>query len=271
MQMKGQKTMKQIKKDIVIFLILIIVTSVIFFPFLQGHYIPDTYNIIEKGLDGYSMDNSFSDGRMVMGLFNLLAFQLNIPVIAYVIGTLVIALMISCIVVIVLKNIIQKYRPIENRWLEIIVIVLCYITIFNFMYLEQLYFIECIVMSISLLLYVIGTDLLVDRKRGYLWKSALCTIGGMLCYQGSIGFFIALVLLYSLFKNKDKILHMIRDVVLGSGLVIVAGLLDLGCVKIFTTYFHTAQNRLSTNIFENVIYILGNISKTVTSTLRYVT
>lgn len=258
-------------KDTWVCLILIVFTCFIFFPFLQGHYIADTYGIIEKGLEGYSMDNSFSDGRMVMGLLNLLVLKLNIPMIAYVIGTLLIAIILSCLVVILLKNSIVKYRQIENKWLEVLVIILCYVTIFNFMYLEQLYFIECIVMSISLLLYTIGANLLVDRDKGYLWKSALCIIIGMLCYQGTIGFFLALVLLYSIFKNKDKVLYIIRDVALSGIFVVIAGLVDLGCVKLFTTYFHTAQNRLSTNIFENILCIFTNMPKTLTNTLRYAT
>ena len=263
--------MKLIKKDIVVCLILIVFTCLIFLPFLQGHYIADTYGIIEKGLQGYSMDNSFSDGRMIMGLLNLLVLKLNIPIIAYVIGTLLVAIILSCLVIILLKNSIVKYRPIENKWLETLVVVLCYITIFNVMYLEQLYFIECIVMAISLLLYTIGANVLVDRKKGYFWKSALCTTIGMLCYQGTIGFFIALVLLYSLLKNKDKVIYIIRDVLLSGVWVVIAGLVDLGCVKLFTTYFHTAQSRLSTNILGNILYIFTKMSKTLTETLRYAT
>lgn len=263
--------MNRMKKDALICLILILFTCLIFLPFLQGHYIADTYGIIEKGLEGYSMDNSFSDGRMIMGLLNLLVLKLNIPMIAYVIGTLLIAIILSCLVVILLKNSIAKYRPIENKWLEVLVILLCYVTIFNFMYLEQLYFIECIVMATSLLLYTIGANLLVDRNKGYLWKSALCIIIGMLCYQGTIGFFLALVLLYSIFRNKDKVLYIVRDVVLSGILIVIAGLVDLGCVKLFTTCFHTAQNRLSVNVWENITYILKNMSKTLTNTLRYAT
>lgn len=262
--------MNRMKKDVLICLVLILFTCLIFLPFLQGHYIADTYGIIEKGLEGYSMDNSFSDGRMIMGLLNLLVLKLNIPMIAYVIGTLLIAIILSCLVVILLKNSIAKYRPIENKWLEVLVTLLCYVTIFNFMYLEQLYFIECIVMATSLLLYTIGANLLVDRNKGYLWKSALCIIIGMLCYQGTIGFFLALVLLYSIFRNKDKVLYIVRDVVLSGILVVIAGLVDLECVKLFTTCFHTAQNRLSTNIFENIVCIFTNMSKTLTDTLRYV-
>lgn len=264
--MEQKLKLAQYKKDVLICFILIVFTCLIFLPFLQGHYIPDTYNIIEKGLEGYSMDNSFSDGRMIMGLLNLLVLKLNIPIIAYVIGTLLVAIVLSCVGVILLKNSIERYRKIENKWIEILVLVLSYVTIFNFMYLEQLYFIECIVMAVSLLLYTIGANILVDRKKGYLWKSAFCVISGMLCYQGTIGFFLVLVLLYSIFKNRDRVIYIVRDVILSGGLVIIAGLVDLGCVKLFTIYFHTNQNRLSTNIFENILTILTNISKTLTNT-----
>ncbi len=61
-------------------------------------------------------------------------------------------------------------------------------------------------------------------------------------------------------------IYIVRDVILSGGLVIIAGLVDLGCVKLFTIYFHTNQNRLSTNIFENILTILTNNSKTLTNT-----
>ena len=139
------------KKDIIICLILIAITCIIFIPFLQGHYIADTYSIIERGLLDYSIGNSFTDGRMIMGLLNLFIDSLDIPMMAYVIGTLFFAIILSCITIMVLKNTILKFCPAENIWLEILVVVICYVTIFNFMYIENLYFIECIVMALSLL------------------------------------------------------------------------------------------------------------------------
>ena len=252
------------KKDIIICLILIAITCIIFIPFLQGHYIADTYSIIERGLLDYSIGNSFTDGRMIMGLLNLFIDSLNIPMMAYVIGTLFFAIILSCITIMVLKNTILKFRPAENMWLEILVTVICYVTIFNFMYIENLYFIECIVMALSLLVYTIGANLLVEKNKGYLWKSAVCVTVGMLAYQGTIGFFLALVFLFSAIKNENKISKIIKDVLLSVALFVLAGLIDIVAIKIFTSQLNTEQTRLSNSIWKNILAIITNIPKTLT-------
>ena len=42
--------MKKIdKKEVIIFIVLLIITSTIYFPLLKGHYATDTYKIINKG------------------------------------------------------------------------------------------------------------------------------------------------------------------------------------------------------------------------------
>lgn len=252
------------KKDIIICLILIAITCIIFIPFLQGHYIADTYSIIERGLIDYSIGNSFTDGRIIMGLLNLLVNSINMPMMTYVIVTLFLAIILSCITIVVLKNTILKFRPAENKWLELLVIVISYVTIFNFMYIENLYFIECIVMALSLLLYTIGAKLLVEANKGYIWKSALCVVIGMLAYQGTIGFFLAIVFLFSALKNENKISKIIKDVLLSGILVLVAGLVDIAAIKILTSQLNTNQTRLSNDIWRNILVIITNISRTLT-------
>lgn len=264
--MKGLEPMKLIKKDIIIYLILIGFACIIFFPFLQGHYMSDTYNIMEQGLENFSITNSFTDGRILTGVLNLIMLKLNIPIMAYVIGSLLGAIAISGIAVIELKNVILQFRKPENKWLELLVIVICYFTIFNFMYLENFYFLECIVMALSVLLYTIGAKMLVERKRGYLIKSTISVIIGMLAYQGTIGFFLALVFFFSILKNRNKSLYILRDVLFSGLLVIIAGAVDLLSIKILTNYFHTAQNRLNNNVFKNILYILANIKTTIINT-----
>ncbi len=262
----GEKKNKCItqKRNVIIFLILMVFTLIVFFPFLQGHYIPDTYNIIEQGLKQYTIDNSFTDGRVIIGFLNLLVYNINLPVMSYVIITLIISIILSCIVVILLKKVILEYKPTQSKWLEIIVTVISYITIFNFMYLENLYFIECIVMALSLLLYTISAKILVNKGKGYLLKSLLCTIIGMLAYQGTIGFFLTLVLLFSILKNENKISNIIKDVLLSGVLVVIAGLVDLACIKIFTSNLGTNQGRLSNDILYNIFAILYNLGKVLT-------
>lgn len=254
------------RKEILTYIILVSFTCIIFIPFLTGHYIADTYGIIERGLEDYSIYNSFTDGRVLMGLLNLLVLKLNIPIMTYVIFTLFVGIILSCMVVILLKKIILKFRPAENKWMEVIVTVICYVTIFNFMYLENLYFIECIVMALSLLLYSLGAYILVDKTKGHIFKSGLCVIIGMISYQGTIGFFLALVFLFSILKNKNKVSNIIKDVLISGVLVIIAGLIDLAFIKIFTSQFDTNQGRLNNDILNNIIVILIYFPKILTDT-----
>lgn len=253
-------------KDILICVTLVVFTCIIFIPFLTGHYMSDTYVIIERGLENYSIEYSFTDGRVIMGLLHLLVLKLNIPIILYVIFTLFLGIIISCMTVIFLKKVILKFRPVENKWLELIVTVICYVTIFNFMYLENFYFIDCITMSLSILLYSLGAYTLVNKSKGYIFKSALYVIIGMISYQGTIGFFLALVFLFSILKNKNKVAGIIKDVLISGVLVIFAGIIDLAFIKIFTSQFGTNQSRLNNDILENIIIILFYFPKILINT-----
>ena len=104
--------MKKIKKeDIIIFLIMVVITCIIFAPLIAGHYATDTYNIYDKGYYTYATKNSLNDGRIFMGILGLIVSVLKIPIEVYSTLTLVGAIIISNLAVIVLKNIIEKYKP----------------------------------------------------------------------------------------------------------------------------------------------------------------
>lgn len=264
--MEQKSKLVPFKKDAIICFILIAFTCLIFFPFLQGHYMSDTYNIMEQGLEHFSITNSFTDGRILTGVLNLILLKLNIPIMVYVIGSLFFAIVFSCMVVVILKNVILQFREAENKCLELLVIVICYFTIFNFMYLENFYFLECIVMALSVLLYTIGSKILVEKKKGYLIKTTISVTIGMLAYQGTIGIFLAFVFFFSILKNRNKVLEILKDVLFSGIFVVIAGAIDLMSIKLLINYFHTAQNRLSSDIFQNILYILANIKTTLIHT-----
>lgn len=264
--MEQKSKLEQYKKDVIVCFILIAFTCLIFFPFLQGHYMSDTYNIIEKGIGNYSITNSFTDGRALMGVLNLIILKLNIPIMAYVIGSLFFAIAFSCVVVVILKNVILQFREAQNKWIEILIIMICYFTIFNFMYLENFYFLECIVMALSVLLYTLGAKILVEKKKGYLIKTAISVIIGMLAYQGTIGIFLAFVFFFSILKNRNKVLEILKDVLFSGIFIVIAGAVDLMSIRLLTNYFHTAQNRLNSDILKNILYILANIKTTLIQT-----
>ena len=71
--------MKKIKKhEIAIFLVIMIVTYIIYTPLLTGHYATDIYNIINIGYAQYAINNSFVEGRIFAGILEIIASKINI-------------------------------------------------------------------------------------------------------------------------------------------------------------------------------------------------
>lgn len=250
------------KEDLITYIIIFIITCIIFAPFLVGHYSTDTYNIYNKGYFEYATKYSLNDGRLFMGVIGLIASVINIPIKAYVIFTLLGGLVLSCIAVILLKNIIEKYKTPKNNIQKVIIIAISYITIFNFMYLDNLYFVESIVMALSILLFIISADTLTERKEKYILKSTILTILGILCYQGSIGMFFAYVALFSILKNKKNVKKIITDLILSGVMAIIAVAIDLLAIKIVGKVIGTEQTRFGSlsDIFNNIIYIFTTFS-----------
>ena len=193
--------MKVSKKEIITFSLVFVFSLIIFYQFLEMHYATDTYVLIENGYYKYAINESLLDGRVFMAIIGLIAGVLNIPNVAYIISTLVIGLFISSISVIVLKNIILKYKPAKNKYYEWLVLLISYITIFNFMYLENMYFADCITMSLSVLLYILAAKKLADGSKYSILKSLILFILAVFSYQGTIGIFLAMVVLFFIIKN----------------------------------------------------------------------
>lgn len=245
------------KKDLIIYLVIFLITVIIFFPLLEGHYATDSYNIFHLGYHEYAIKYSLNDGRVFMALLGLIAEKINISIEAYVFLTLFLALMISNINVIVLKNIIKKYKDTQNIYQEIALTVICYITIFNFMYLENLYFVESIVMSISILLFIISANILVKKDNKYFLKSSILTIIGVMMYQGTIGLFITYTVLFTILKNKNNIKQIIIDTIQCGVIAVIGIAFDLILVKIVGHILNMNQIRYGklSDIPKNIKFI----------------
>lgn len=251
--------MKKInKKDIITFISMFVLTCIIFIPFLKGHYATDTYNISNVGYHNYAINWSLKDGRIIMAIIGVIANKINITIEAYVFITLFCALVISNITVMVLNKIIKRYKQPQNIIQEIILILISYITIFNFMYFENMYFVECIVMATSVLLFIIAADILVQKNKKHIIKSLILTIIGVICYQGTIGIFFAFVILFSILKNKNNIKQIVIDLIKCGLIALVAVLLNIIVVKIIEKIFQMKQNRLGqiSKIFNNILTII---------------
>ena len=111
-------------KDIIIFIILSIITCIIYQGYITNHYATDTYNIMNKGFTAYSISNSFIDGRIIMGALDIFADWINIPMNVVVISSTFIGILLSCIAVVVLKKMMLDMKKTENKFMEIIAIII---------------------------------------------------------------------------------------------------------------------------------------------------
>ena len=161
-----KKTTIHIKKDYIIFLVIFLLAVIMYINWINIHYSADTYNIINVGYEKYATNWSLKDGRLIMYFITIIFAKLNIPIEVYVISTLLVALVISCICVIKLKNIIINCSHSENnKTKKIFVTIASFFTIFNFMYIEDMYFVESIVMALSLLLFTYSANIIVNNKK----------------------------------------------------------------------------------------------------------
>lgn len=246
------------KKEIITYLTLFIITCIIFIPFLTGHYATDSYNIANIGYEEYAIKWSLKDGRILMCLIGLIASKINISIETFTFITLFIALIISNITVNFLIKVIKKYKQPQNIIQEIILITICYITIFNFTYLENMYFAESIVMSLALLLFTISANILVEKNKNYIIKSLILNIIGIMCYQGTIGMLFAFVTLFTILKNKNNVKQIIIDIIKSGILALIAILINMITVKIVGNIINIEQTRLNepSNIFNNIKTII---------------
>lgn len=250
---------KSIIKNVVTVIIILLIYS----PLLMGHYSTDTYRLIEMGYGKYSIEYSLNDGRIFMYIIGQIAEKININIDAYVIILTFAAVIISYICIILLEKILKKYK---NKEKIIIVSLISYVTIMNFMYLENLYFTECTVMAISILLYILAAYWLNEEKS--IIKVFLLVLLGVFFYQGTINVFITFYLLFALIKNQKIDKTIIKNMCIVLGISLISILINMIQIKICGKIYGLEQTRTG-NINEtlfNIIYIIINIGEILIQT-----
>lgn len=249
------------KKNIIIFIILFTFTNLIFLPWLiKGHMSTDSYNIANIGYQEYNKNFSIIDGRFIVAIGTTLMDLLNVPIQIYTRIILEIALFISCIAIIVLKKTIEKWKKPKNNWSEIVLTIASYYTIFNFLYIENLDFIECGAMSLSILLFILAARNVVEKKQLWGVKALLFLFIGLMCYQGTISMFVITLLVFSMCKG-NSVKQIVKDFLQGMILVLGGILINQLSIKVVEQSYHLKQGRdinLSA-MGNNIIYILSKI------------
>ncbi len=260
--------MKEKKRNLIIYLILILITIIMCFPYLTEHYSSDDYTIIGYGYYKYGIEKFLNDGRVFSSVITLLAGYWNLPIKVFIQGLFYIGILISCLCVIKIKNIITKIKPEKNLKETVLVLGISYCIIFNFMYLENMYFAEIPIMSLGILLFIKSSEKLVESK--YL-KSLAYLIIGELCYQGTINFFITFTFLLLIIKNKKIDKDVIKKVIISGLFCLISVGINLIQIKICGKIFGLEQIRLGgiQKIPANITYIMLHIGDLLTNTCNF--
>lgn len=260
--------MKEKKRNLIIYLILILITIIMCFPYLTEHYSSDDYTIIGYGYYKYGIEKFLNDGRVFSGVITLLAGYWNLPIKVFIQGLFYIGIIISCLCVIKIKNIITKIKPEKNLKETVLVLGISYCIIFNFMYLENMYFAEIPIMAFGILLFIKSSEKLVESK--YL-KSLAYLIIGELCYQGTINFFITFTFLLLIIKNKEIDKEVIKKVIISGLFCLISVGINLIQIKICGKIFGLEQIRLGgiQKIPANITYIMLHIGDLLTNTCNF--
>lgn len=246
------------KQKLIRYFIILLITLLIYSPLLIGHYSTDTYRLIEMGYKKYSIEYSLNDGRIFMSMIGQLADKINININAYVIILTVFAIIILCICITKLIGIMSKYKKKDEI---IITSLISYVTIMNFMYLENLYFTECIVMSISILLFILAAEYLNEKEN--IIKVIILVLLGVFCYQGTINVFITFYFVFTLIKNKKLNKEIIKNMIIVMFISLICIAINMLQIKICGKIYGLEQTRTGniSEIFTNIIYIIVNLYK----------
>lgn len=267
-KIKRENTLVIYKKDIISFIIIFVIACITLIGFFPMHYATDTYNIINIGYEEYMMNNSLKDGRIVMAILVFIANVFNMPIEIWIPILLVLAVIISCISVIILRNTILSYKPAKNKWVEVIVLLIAYCTIFNFMYLENLYFAECAVMALSVLAYMLSAKNIV--KRHYV-KAILLAMLGVVSYQGTIGTIAVMALIFTFLENTGKqkfVKYIILDIIKTITIMLLVAVAELLLIKGICYFTGMTGDRTQdiNSIINNLKYIFNNFMRVIINT-----
>lgn len=110
------------------------------------------------------------------------------------------SLIIGSIAVIKIYEIISKIQEPNTKLKKIVLLILSYTYIFHFMYIDNLTFIENVIMTIGILLYILAVENIVIKNK--LATGIIQCILAVATYQGTISIFLLTAALF-LFIKKD--------------------------------------------------------------------
>lgn len=222
--------MKQ-KKNIMLFIISVILSIIVLCFFVTGYYSVDTYRIYSQGYIDYATKDAYiRDGRLFSALIFVLIGLINPEMIIVYIINIIVAIMILSVCVIQIYHLIERYKKLENIKSRIIAFMLSYTYIFNFLIVDVLKFIDSFVIATSILLFIIAIKKIVIEKKNK--KGFGLTVLGIICYQGTIPVYIATSILITLLENRKINKEYFKRIMPCAISIFVAALLSVAIVNL---------------------------------------
>ena len=183
---------------------------------------------------------------------------MNLPIETYMIISFILALVFLSISVVLLYKIFIKRYSNSSKWISILVIIISYITIYNYLTIEHIYFLECGMLALGILLSVIAAKVIIDDEKYKYIKAGIMIIIAVFCYQGSIAIFPMIVLTYKLLFQNNSLKKDFIDVV---KIVIIYGISMLLTILFAELLMGGSRIQMDLNQFDisNILYWLNEL------------
>lgn len=265
------KIVRKNRNNIIIFFTVLIISLIIFKEWLPGHYATDTYDVINKGYSGYSIINSLKDGRIFMNLIMQIASILNLDIIVLEQATLILAIIICSISIVYLKSLAMRFIKEKKLLKEVLLTIASFVVIFNFMFLENMYYLECLVMALGILTSIISAKVLILDEKNNVIKSLLLMILSVAFYQGTTNFYVTLVVFLACIKHEKEDNVIIKKFLQGGVVWAVSMLTNYVLINSLQDLINIHSYRTGNiqNICYNFLYIIKNIPNMIINTNFY--
>lgn len=268
---KIQTYIKQNYKYIIFVFLYGIFTYCIYF---KSHYVHDSYRIFANGFL-QNLEGFFTQGRPISMWFNILFNFLNIsPGIGQKISIFLTIAFLSISILVVHNLILKRIKPPQNKLLKITILLIITGMFFNVYITEWMVFLESCVIALGCLTSIIAAYFTVEKNgiSKYIYSSIFLVIS-VFCYQSSIVIGGAIIVLLTIFDNKEKNLFKIAKLLIINMLPYVFALIcNFLFIKIININ-NVSDPRLSgnVNILYNLYYCIKNIKSTIIYMFNYPT
>lgn len=258
------KLMKKNKEYIIMYLVIFIFSIIMCHNFLKPHYSSDTWAIIDKGYINYAMDFFMGDARLFSVFSMFIADLCNINIDAFVVVMDFLAIIISCISVIILYSLFLNLLNLkDNNVYKFLILIGSYLIIFGHMSIEYYLFAESAIMCLSILFNVISIAILNSDKKHKNLKSALVLLLATFSYQGNLGIFVVINMLI-IFIKEDKVKLILKKILKVFVIYALVCVINLIIMKLINNLIlHQEQYRvvMDLNLLDKLYRAFNNISK----------